>query len=477
LVYVTQWNGGAFGTVDVATGNFTNIAQMPIGTEHTIFMAIDNDGVAYGIKNTTSTFGTINLATAEFTPITTGLSFTPAQIQNLGVDRETNELYWIAHTNTADNSTVYKINKTTGALTQVATISTRVESFAIITSPPDPCDAISDLTHSVSGSNVTLDWTAAPGSPTGYKISYDGATLTTVTTTTYTHTNVPDGSHLYGVTALYAETCLPFGVFQTVIVGEYCTFRIEMEDSEGDGWGDPENPNAEFSSIRIYYQGNLIAECTVPYDSYSATAYPLLPVGEIQFAWHEGNNGNNYDWECSFRIYNSQNELIHQILPGGASSGVFKTYDNDCGGIFPLVTRYNVYRGDELIAENISATTFTDNKLDPKEGHTWSVKVICEEGESELIEASLPACESSINDLLKTEFSIVPNPAKNDITISAGIIINTVEVINFLGQTIISQFVGTTNTVQLDVSNLTNGVYFVRIAFENGNSVKKFVKQ
>ena len=82
----------------------------------------------------------------------------------------------------------------------------------------------------------------------------------------------------------------------------------------------------------------------------------------------------------------------------------------------------------------------------------------------------------SVNENTVTTFSIVPNPATNNITITANTDFNTIEIFNLLGQTMLSQpNVG--SSAKLDVSTLTNGVYFVRIIFANSTSVQKFVKQ
>ncbi|MCL1850562.1 MAG: T9SS type A sorting domain-containing protein, partial [Bacteroidetes bacterium] len=67
-------------------------------------------------------------------------------------------------------------------------------------------------------------------------------------------------------------------------------------------------------------------------------------------------------------------------------------------------------------------------------------------------------------------------PAYKDITISAKIDFHKVEVINFLGQPILSQSV-VGNTATLDISNLANGVYFVRMVSLKGIGVRKLVKQ
>jgi hypothetical protein len=77
---------------------------------------------------------------------------------------------------------------------------------------------------------------------------------------------------------------------------------------------------------------------------------------------------------------------------------------------------------------------------------------------------------------MKTVFSIVPNPATNNIAITAKSDFSKVEIVNFLGQTVLSQS-NDSKESRVDVSNLTNGIYFVRITSDNGTSVQKFVKQ
>jgi uncharacterized membrane protein len=85
--------------------------------------------------------------------------------------------------------------------------------------------------------------------------------------------------------------------------------------------------------------------------------------------------------------------------------------------------------------------------------------------------------ENTVHELAKSPtFSILPNPATNNITIAANSTFRTVEVIGFLGQTMLSQS-NTENIATLDISHLTNGVYFVRIITDLGISVQKFVKQ
>ena len=72
----------------------------------------------------------------------------------------------------------------------------------------------------------------------------------------------------------------------------------------------------------------------------------------------------------------------------------------------------------------------------------------------------------------EASFGIYPNPANDVLNVKANDVKN-IEILNMLGQTVI-----TTNVNAINVANLTNGVYFVRVNFNNGEvSTQKFVKE
>ena len=136
-------------------------------------------------------------------------------------------------------------------------------------------------------------------------------------------------------------------------------------------------------------------------------------------------------------------------------------------------TKYEVTRDGKT--ETVTTNAYTETgEFVGGETYTWEIVTVCADGKSEPVQ--VPLICNSINDIALSLFTIVPNPAQNEITISAGVAFNTVEVINFLGQTVIFQ-TNNAETVKLDISNLNSGVYFVRLVSENGTSVKKFVKQ
>lgn len=71
-----------------------------------------------------------------------------------------------------------------------------------------------------------------------------------------------------------------------------------------------------------------------------------------------------------------------------------------------------------------------------------------------------------------SSFSVYPNPATDVLNIE-GENINNVEIINLVGQV-----VANTNSSTVNVANLANGAYFVRVNFNNGDvAAQKFIKK
>lgn len=77
----------------------------------------------------------------------------------------------------------------------------------------------------------------------------------------------------------------------------------------------------------------------------------------------------------------------------------------------------------------------------------------------------------------KTEISLYPNPAANSITLSGLVNASVYKIINAAGQLVVQQKT-TANSVNIDVSNLKGGFYFIEILSNDNTSVKQsFIKQ
>lgn len=75
------------------------------------------------------------------------------------------------------------------------------------------------------------------------------------------------------------------------------------------------------------------------------------------------------------------------------------------------------------------------------------------------------------------QVSIFPNPSKGLFTISLGdTISNKIEVYDLTGKVILSKFENFQNQTSIDLTNASDGVYFVKIVTENSEIVKRIIK-
>ncbi len=79
---------------------------------------------------------------------------------------------------------------------------------------------------------------------------------------------------------------------------------------------------------------------------------------------------------------------------------------------------------------------------------------------------------TGINEINQNALNIYPNPSVGSINIDYNERFSTINIINLQGKTILKS-----NTKNIDISGLENGIYIVQIASENGVLNSKFVKQ
>jgi len=82
---------------------------------------------------------------------------------------------------------------------------------------------------------------------------------------------------------------------------------------------------------------------------------------------------------------------------------------------------------------------------------------------------------TSVSNLAHTSIvHIYPNPTYNNITVSSGSVINCITIINLLGQTVFKELYNNGNKEQINIANLSSGVYFIKV---NDSYVQKMVKE
>jgi hypothetical protein len=85
----------------------------------------------------------------------------------------------------------------------------------------------------------------------------------------------------------------------------------------------------------------------------------------------------------------------------------------------------------------------------------------------------------SSEDFLVKNISLYPNPTQNQVTIAIqnGVSLpENVTIFNTMGQTIISKSINQKSDLTMDVSQLSTGIYFIRMNIDNQNIVLRFLK-
>lgn len=136
---------------------------------------------------------------------------------------------------------------------------------------------------------------------------------------------------------------------------------------------------------------------------------------------------------------------------------------------------YNIYRDNELVT-NITTTTYTDSGLEYDTEYCYTVSAIRNETESEVSEE---VCAKTLGDGIEevtAAFEIYPNPANDKLYIEAETNIEKITIYNLTGIAVQDEECRMQN-VELNVTDLNSGIYFIKIKTENNEVVKRIVKK
>jgi len=97
-----------------------------------------------------------------------------------------------------------------------------------------------------------------------------------------------------------------------------------------------------------------------------------------------------------------------------------------------------------------------------------------EELESKSIQITYDATGTGMDDVVANQFSIFPNPAKNDIFIQSKLQIEKVEICTLTGTLIILE---NNFNEKISVSALQHGVYLLKVYTNKGVTISKIVKE
>ena len=138
---------------------------------------------------------------------------------------------------------------------------------------------------------------------------------------------------------------------------------------------------------------------------------------------------------------------------------------------------YTLYQGIDTIAQNVTDTTYTVTGLSGKTEYCFTLTASNIAGESEMSDELCVKTLSGegFNEIASNSIRIYPNPANDRLYIETQTL--TIEIYDVYGR---RQNLKNSETQKLrnsiDISELNSGIYFVKIKNEDGEVVKRFIK-
>jgi hypothetical protein len=148
-------------------------------------------------------------------------------------------------------------------------------------------------------------------------------------------------------------------------------------------------------------------------------------------------------------------------------------------------TEYEMY--DFVPAEEgVEAYTYLDTET--VTGICYSYQVTCVwESETDYCESApgmslefpdedfVYICINSVEDTQLSELSLYPNPASDRVNVTSNVAMNSVSVLNYVGQVVYTAELSGENAIELNTSGYEAGVYVVQITTANGIVTKRVV--
>lgn len=177
----------------------------------------------------------------------------------------------------------------------------------------------------------------------------------------------------------------------------------------------------------------------------------------------------------TLRVIGNSHDVITEILPGNVMNFRFDNIHLPDSGTNEIGSHgyviYEVYPNTSIpnntLIENTSYIYFDFNPA-----------IITNTVFNTVVDV-IPNCFLNVSENSNNfNFTIYPNPANDNITVfsNSNVNIGKIEILNLSGQ-IIQSISANSKSTTIDISSLSNGLYFIRVSAENGNSIYKFVKE
>jgi len=133
------------------------------------------------------------------------------------------------------------------------------------------------------------------------------------------------------------------------------------------------------------------------------------------------------------------------------------------------IESFSIDNGGALSTNNTLKILYTIGEVHIQEFNTGSISV----SEGFINSTFIPSTLGIEVDLLANEIVIYPNPTSAVINVKTTLRVNNIEFFDFLGRKIFE----TKEMLQIKVSHLSSGTYFIKIFLENGVVNKKIFVQ
>ncbi|MBR5147471.1 MAG: T9SS type A sorting domain-containing protein [Bacteroidales bacterium] len=187
-------------------------------------------------------------------------------------------------------------------------------------------------------------------------------------------------------------------------------------------------------------------------------------------------HNSRFAYAYSEHVYPAQNLSVTTI---GEDPKLKLTWDAPEGNTLP--DGYNILIDGVLVKENVKELTITDNASvwNVYDGKTHYVEVVAIYPNSKRSVSAIGVVSDvlNVNEIEANKCNIYPNPANDRLYIEAEAEIVEVTVYDVYGRHQVTETPSHQEKTSVNVSGLNTGIYIIKINTENGEIVKRFIKE
>lgn len=260
-----------------------------------------------------------------------------------------------------------------------------------------------------------------------------------------------------------------------------CTIVFNLKDSYGDGWGKsalevkfsddtPTDTIMMFDGAEFVKEYNVVSGTTMTvsfikekYNSYECSYVVEYKNGRMIY-----DSGKNIKEGVNCEFVVNCLEPIQNLKAEVKDKNVTLTWDAPRS-----LTGYKVMRNDEVVGET-NELSYTDSNV-PDGEYKYSVVAMYKGGESQSETVDVKVGIVGVGESSDIEFTIYPNPANDVVTIKSSAQKYEYQMINNLGQVVLSGALSGENTIS--VKNINKGIYFLKLIADGEVSINRLIIQ